>query len=149
VSKAGKDIQILYNGRKIENFALYQFRISNPGGRPIRTADYEESVSLSFQNVREIVSAQQTASDPPSLKMEPTIDNSRVIMPPALLNPSDSCSIEVAVIPTSSDKPSVEIFGRIAGIKNIQFTDPEAIESAKRMDVDRARRITFFLAFWS
>jgi len=50
VSDAERPLELIYGGRPVENFAILQCRISNTGGQPIRSADYESPVRLNVVN---------------------------------------------------------------------------------------------------
>jgi hypothetical protein len=155
VSKTGKDIQITYNGRKIDNFVIYLFHMSNPGGRPIRSNDFEEAIALTFSGADEIVSALQTGAEPRSVKISPQVQDSRVIVPPTLFNPGDSCTIEISVIPSPNQATRIDIGGRIAGIKDLEFstTPPPDHFFAQNKTTDALFRlqtwlILIFLSFY-
>jgi hypothetical protein len=146
VSKVGKDVEVLYNGQKVDNFTLYQFKLSN-SGRPVRSADYEEPVSIAFANTSQIITAQQTSSDPPTLKVPCKVDGTRVVFTPTLLNDGDWCGFEVAAIPAAGSDPVVTVSGRIAGLKQIEFTTPSTGEEPfGRSFVDKFKWLMVFQA---
>lgn len=121
LSSPTRRVEISYNGRKISDYAVFQFRISNSGGQPIRTADYEVPVTLNFGNVEQILWADQTSADPDALRIETQIKSKVVQLSNVLLNPKDSVTLEVATVPEPGKIPGAEPSGRIAGVKKIDF----------------------------
>ena len=121
LSSPTRRVEISYNGRKISDYAVFQFRISNSGGQPIRTADYEVPVTLNFGNVEQILWADQTSADPDALRIETQIKSKVVQLSNVLLNPKDSVTLEVATVPEPGKIPGAEPGGRIAGVKKIHF----------------------------
>lgn len=121
---ADRGIEVMLNGRVIPNYANFQIRIMNSGGRPILGEDFETPLTLWFTGVSEIVSVDQTGGDPVGLKVQPHVASPQeVVIQPGLLNPTDWYGLEVGVVPTSGDVPSVMPRGRIAGLKEIAFRD--------------------------
>jgi hypothetical protein len=124
-------IVILYDNRPIPNYGIFQFRVVNTGGQPIRDTDYAEPLVLSFENVSEILSAEQVSSDPKDLTITPLLNPptptpqtpKAVWLSKALLNPRDWYTVEVGVTPESGKKPTVAPKGRIAGVKKIEYRD--------------------------
>lgn len=124
VSRAKQRIEILYDGRKIPNYVILQFRVANTGGQPIRSSDYEEPLSLHLDNVAEILSIEQVSSNPKQLQVAPSIETrSSVKFPTVLLNPSDWFIVEVGIAPESGKKLVIEPKGRIAGVGQIEFKE--------------------------
>lgn len=121
LSSPPRRVEISYNGRKISDYAVFQFRISNVGGQPIRTADYEVPVTLDFGNVSELLWAEQTDSDPRTLRVETEVKNKVVELSNVLLNPKDWFMLEIAVVPEPGKIPGAEPGGRIAGVKHIEY----------------------------
>lgn len=121
LASPSRRVEILYNGKRVADYAVFQFRITNIGGQPIRSVDYEVPVGLSFMNVSEILWADQTRSDPQELRVTTTVRDKAVELSSALLNPRDSLTIEVAIVPEAGKIPAAEPVGRIAGVKKIEF----------------------------
>ena len=116
-----RDLEILYDGRKISDYTVLQYRFANAGGQPIRSADYETSLGLEITNIKEILWAEQTSSDPHSLTVQVESKNNTVNISNSLLNPNDWFAIEVAVVPEVGKIPTAEPVGRIAGVKQIEY----------------------------
>jgi hypothetical protein len=137
VSGAARGIEILYAGHKIPNYALLQLRVVNVGGQPIRSADYETPIEIGIQNVSEILSAEQTSADPPGMNATPFVSGKTIQMPPVLLNPGDSITLTVGVVPMPGVTPGIAPLGRIAGVKRIDFRSSIVPEKAGRTPKDR------------
>jgi hypothetical protein len=124
VSRAKQRIEILYDGRKIPNYVILQFRVANSGGQPIRSNDYEEPFRLNFANVAEVLSIEQVSSNPKQLQVVSSVaSQSSVVFPTVLLNPSDWFILEVGIAPESGKNLTIEPYGRIAGVKQIDFRE--------------------------
>jgi hypothetical protein len=124
VTRTKQRIEILYDGRKIPNYTILQFRVVNTGGQPIRSTDYEEHFRLRFANVAEILSIEQVSANPKQLQVTPSVENpSSVLFPTILLNPSDWFILEVSIAPETRKKLTTEVTGRIAGVKQIEFKE--------------------------
>ncbi len=121
LASSGRRIEILYNGKKVADYTVFQFRMTNIGGQPIRSADYEVPLGLNFANVSEVLWADQTKSDPQGLRVATTVRDKAVELSSALLNPKDSLTLEVGVVPEVGKIPAAEPVGRIAGVKKIEF----------------------------
>ncbi len=119
--RPGRSIELLYNGRKIPNYEVLQFRITNTGRQPIRKADYESPITLDFSNISEILSVDQTGSSPDELKVGIQLSGHSAQLSQELLNPTDWFNLEVGVVPISGKVTYVEPKGRIAGVKHIQY----------------------------
>jgi hypothetical protein len=124
-----RQIEILYNGRKVPDYTVFQFRVTNVGGQSIRSADYEQSVAINFAHVSEILWADHTLSDPSGLKVTPTIKGTSVELSNVLLNPKDWVTIEVGTVPQPGKTPTAEPGGRIAGVKKIEFVQVVSSET--------------------
>ncbi|MCK4830248.1 hypothetical protein KA005_81775 [bacterium] len=132
VSRSGRPIEILYDGRKISNFAILTCRVANIGGQAIRSADYEKPIGLRFSNTKALLSAEQTASDPEGLGIRAEINQNIVELSKALLNPGDWFNLEIGVVPEVGKVPSVKPDGRIAGVKRIDFQESISEPSKER-----------------
>ena len=144
VSRTKQRIEILYDGRKIANYAILQFRVSNAGGQPIRSSDYEEQLRLHFENISEILSIEQVSSSTKQLQVVPSIERpSSLVFPSILLNQSDWFILEVGVAPEGGKKIIIEPKGRIAGIKQIEFK--EFIEPPRK-EIDTLRELLISMA---
>jgi len=140
VTRTKQRIEILYDGRKIPNYTILQFRVVNTGGQPIRSTDYEEHFRLRFANVAEILSIEQVSANPKQLQVTPSVENpSSVLFPSILLNSGDWFILEVSIAPETGKKLTTEVTGRIAGVKQIEFK--EAIAPPRNVTiVDKIER---------
>src|SRR5438128_1189257 len=86
-ARNGDKIEVLYAGKKIPNYSILQFRITNSGGQPIRSEDYENPIELNFTNLSEILSAAAVGSDPANLPVTTNVANGSITLSKVLLNP--------------------------------------------------------------
>lgn len=150
VSKAGRPIEILLDGRKVSNFAIMTFRIANVGKEPIRNADYEKPISLIFSDIQDLLYADTTARDPEDLGIKANLNQSNVELSTGLLNPGDWFSIEVGVIPLKGRIPTFKPEGRIAGVKRIELQEAisESLEKPSSKWVHRLGQIQTVLSLF-
>lgn len=132
VSKSNQTIEVLYGGKKIPNYSILQCRIANIGGQPIRSADYEKPIALSLLNIRELLSAEQIASDPQNLKVKTLIKQNTIELSNDLLNPGDWFNLGIGVVPETGKEVIIKTAGRIAGVKRIEFRESVPEASRKR-----------------
>jgi hypothetical protein len=121
LTKPSHRVDIFYNGKKMVDFTVLQFRIANVGGQPIRSTDYEVPIGLLLENVSEVLWAEQVNGNPSSLRITATIKNKLVEFSNSLLNPDDWFVIEVAVVPDTGKIPNAKPAGRVAGVKKIDY----------------------------
>src|SRR5581483_6023418 len=123
LSGSVKDIELQYKGRQIANYDLLQLRVTNVGGQPIRSADYEAPITIHIENVGEVLSADESSSDPPNLPANPKVNGNSVEIAPILLNPTDAFTVSVGVVPKPDTTPTVSVSGRIVGVKTIPYKE--------------------------
>jgi len=121
LASPSRRVEIMFNGRKVSDYAIFQFRVSNVGGQPIRSADYEVPLGLTFSNVGEVLWAEQTSAEPKSLSVAPVVKDRKIGLSGTLLNPKDWFMLEVAVVPDAGKVPMAEPIGRVAGVKDIEY----------------------------
>jgi len=132
LAESQKRIEVLYDGRKIPNFAVLQFRVANVGGQPIRTADFETPIEVKFGGVGEILSAEQRSSSPGDLKVSPIVKGEAIEIPGVLLNPGDWFALDVGIASRLGPAPIATPSGRIAGVREIEFRDSTAAAAEPR-----------------
>jgi hypothetical protein len=112
-----EDLQILYHGKDIKQANLVTIDIINSGNLPITTADYEQTVNISFGKDAQILSAEITTMRPQNINATIHVDKEVVTLNPVLLNADDSISLKFIV----SYQSKGPIFGgRIVGVKDIK-----------------------------
>ena len=146
VTRSGRPVEVLYAGRKIPNFAIIQCRVSNVGRKPIQGADYEKPITLAFSNITEVLSAEQTASDPSGLVIQATVIQNSIELSKALLNPGDWFNLEIGVVPLSGHTPTLEPKGRIAGVKRIELRESISEPSTGEKGSEKYKVITWVQA---
>ena len=115
-------LQVFFDGKNVKNIRLAIIKIINSGSSPIPSTDYETPISISFKNVNEILSAEVTDTNPPTID-EPIeiLSPSEFKLQPILLNSGDF--IILKVIFTYDDptiRPEINVKGRIIGVKSIR-----------------------------
>lgn len=132
ITKADKDLRLVYKDKEIPNIAISQIRISNSGRQPIRTLDIEVPISFNLGN-SEIISSKVVSSNPQGLPIDIVNEKKAITVSKILLNPGDEFTVEIVAVPQSPTQPIVTgVSGRIAGIKTISFTDSLRKETRKQ-----------------
>jgi hypothetical protein len=111
-------IQVLFNGKPVENIHLVILRIMNYGNLPIPSKDFEIPLQMSFGSVAEILQAEILQTTPISLKntVNLSIQQEKIVINPLLLNSQDTIDIKVTL---SNFTHEINAQTRIEGIKEI------------------------------
>lgn len=112
-------LQILFDGKPVEDVNLIEFRIINSGNMPILATDYEHPINLSFDEKTKVLTAEVFKTNPKSLKATVKIEDAKIILPPVLLNSRDSIILKTLV---SQFNGKISVDGRIIGVKDIRKT---------------------------
>ena len=121
LSKATKDLRLIYKDRDIPNLTISQIRISNTGRQPIRSDDIEVPICINLESI-EIISSKILLSNPSALAITTVNSAQSVLLSKSLLNPGDEFTVEIVSIPVKSSGPVVSgVSGRIVGVKEINF----------------------------
>jgi hypothetical protein len=123
-------LQILLDGKPIENVHLLLIRIINDGKVPITANDYERPVTLKFSKSSNILSAEHVGAEPANLVSKPTIHDGIVTLEPVLMNSGDLFTIKVLV---GEYTGPVDVDGRIAGVKNICIGRKQGLTTRRRV----------------
>lgn len=110
-------LQILFDDKPVEDVNLIEIIIINSGNIPILITGYEHPISLSFDEKTKILTSEVFKTNPKSLKATVKIEDSRIIVPPVLLNSKDSIILKTLV---SQFKGKISVDGRIIGVKDIR-----------------------------
>ena len=124
---------MLYDGKEIPNYSILQCRVANIGGQPIRGIDYEQPITLRFLNIKELLSVEETASEPQNLAITALIKQNSVELSKDLLNPGDWFNLEIGIVPESGKEPVLKSEGRIAGVKRVEFRESTSESSRGRL----------------
>ena len=112
---AGK-LQVLYEGEPATDICLLVLKLSNSGNQPVAMSDYERPISLGTGTHSRILSVAVTEKDPEALSVELTVEQSRVVLQPLLLNSNDFIILKLLV---SDFGGAVIADARIVGVKGI------------------------------
>lgn len=112
-----KQLQILFNGKPVQQVHLIVIKIINSGNMPILSTDYERPVSLNLGEEAQILTAEVVETDPDSLRTSARIEGKSVVLTPSLLNEKDSITLKMLV---SRFVNQITVDGRIVGVKNIR-----------------------------
>ena len=110
-----RKLQILFNGKPVEQVHLVEVDIVNSGNSPIKASEYERPISLGFGEEAEIFTAEVAKTTPESLWAKVRIEENKVLLEPTLLNEGDSVRIKMLVAKFAQ----VNMDGRIVGVKEI------------------------------
>ncbi|MBU1698532.1 MAG: hypothetical protein KJ970_04935 [Candidatus Eisenbacteria bacterium] len=125
-------LRVMYDNRPIPNYAILQIRIANDGSQPIRGVDFEEPLTVELKDVAEILGVEQSAANPPDLRLDPMPLGSEILIQGALMNPGDWSQVNVAVVPTVNGVPGVSgVKGRVAGVNRLDCSEAIKIDSRK------------------
>jgi hypothetical protein len=133
-------LQILFGGQPVQDVYLLAIKITNSGNQPIKSDDYERSLTISVDAPARILTAQVIETNPPNLLPELLPDDSdgwHSQLPPALaldtdlrtiplkrtlLNTGDSFTVKMLVSEFSSGRFYLD--GRIVGVSGIKEAKP-------------------------
>jgi hypothetical protein len=120
-------LQVLFNGKPVENIHLLLVKFVNDGNVPVAANDYERPLTLRFKDASTVIFADKIQVTPDNLTPSINISDQNVIVEPIMLNASDSFTIKV-LISQYSGKFAVD--ARVLGIKSIQ-TPPKSDRKIK------------------
>lgn len=123
VMSSGRDIELLVDGRVVPDIAVAHLLMSNTGGQPIRSGDFEEDLVIHFGNAQEILNVEETGSEPEQLDVQLSIQGTTVTFPGVLLNPRDWVELRVIFVPSEDDSGPVVLSGRVVGVKEIELRE--------------------------
>lgn len=109
-------VQVLYDGKEVKNVHLLTIRFTNNGNQSIASSDYERPLSVEVNSDAKILTHEVIDEAPENLGATVTLDGSKLIFSPVLMNTKDSFSIKTLISDFEGD-PSID--GRINGVKSI------------------------------
>lgn len=126
----GKPLRVFLGEQPVRNFAISRIKIANTGGAPILASDFEREVVIRFVGIDEIyytdLQGRTSSSLAPGISVQ---GEGEVMIKPLLLNSGDSFVVEVGVDLNRHDVgPSIEAFGRIAGVSDIEIRAAPGID---------------------
>lgn len=113
----GKDVQILYKEKLVQQVHLIEVKIINSGNIPIEEDHYERPIGLNFGEEAQILTAEVVETNPDSLHASIDVQGGKVVLVPTLLNQGDSVKIKTLI---SKFGNQIAVDGRIIGVKNIR-----------------------------
>ena len=115
--RVADDLDVTHHGVEVADPALSVVRIVNTGDRAIRREDFETDLTVTYDGVRELVSASWSATRPDDLRPGIGIEGNRVLISPQVINPGDMLELQVL----SAGPPSaVSVAGRVADLLVVQ-----------------------------
>lgn len=116
-----RNLQVVFNGKPVQDIQLIIARIINTGNVPIKSTDYERPINLNFGKEAQILTAEITETSPNNLKAYANIEGKEVVIPPTLMNGRDWITLKILV--NQFEEP-ITVDGRIVGVKEIkEYTD--------------------------
>jgi hypothetical protein len=112
-----KDLQILYQGKPIQQVHLLLMKLINSGNVPVTASDFERPFSLLFSEDAKVIAAEIIKTKPESLRATIAFENQKVVLNPVLMNGGDSITLKILVSKLNGD---FKVDGRIVGVKEIK-----------------------------
>jgi len=109
-------VKILLDDKPVQDIWLVAVRILNSGNLPIVSADYERPVSLCFSENTQIISAEVSGTKPKSLQATVSVEDTKVVLAPVLLNSGDSIILKMLL---NQFDGKISVYGHIVGVKDI------------------------------
>lgn len=109
-------VQVLYDGEEVKNVHLLTIRFTNSGNQSIASSDYERPLSVEVNSDAKILTHEVIDETPENLGATVTLEESKLIFAPVLMNAKDSFSIKTLI---SDFEGNPFIDGRINGVKSI------------------------------
>lgn len=122
-SKYADDLEIFYQGEKIEDATSIVLGVVNTGTQAITKNDFEDSVVIMFNYNTEIIKAEILKTFPASMKPTIVVEKNNIVLNPLLMNSRDSFAMSVIV---SSFDGKIDIAGRIKEIKEIKVENEKS-----------------------
>jgi len=117
--KLADQIDILFDGNKVENVHLTVMNIFNSGNQSILFEDFKNNVTFDFGWDASILSVSVVETEPSSLDPRFLINPRTVELLPLLLNGGDNFTVNFLV--SNCDPDAFEVHGRIVGVKDIKL----------------------------
>lgn len=129
-------MDILFDGKSIEDAGLLIVQILNSGHLPISPGDYHSRLTISAGPGAKVVFADVTATTPGDLEARcrtadgekrnliEAINESEVVLAPILLNEGDSVTVQVL---TQKMRGGVKVSGHINGVRKVAPYRPSSV----------------------
>lgn len=114
--RVARALEVRHGQAVMREPSLAILRLVNTGDRPIKPADFETDLIVTFEGISGLQSATWTGSRPPDLRPDIHIDGGAVRIAPTLINPEDMLELQVL---SEGQARAVTVAGRIAGLRLI------------------------------
>jgi hypothetical protein len=130
LSAAVDRVQILIDGKTVNDvfFIVIQFR--NSGNLPILASDFESKITLNFNHNTMVYLVEVIETKPAGIKATVNHTLNTVTLEPLLFNPEDSVTLGILVDQFTG---RLHVEGRIIGVKEIREYRPKPIIPEKVM----------------
>jgi hypothetical protein len=107
------ELEVVLDGETVDDPVIVSVRMVNTGDRAILSTDFHEPLAVQLLGSQRIVSATVTSSRPSDLRPQLSVDESRVVISPTLINPGDLIELQVIA---SGPVRDVAMQGRVADV---------------------------------
>ena len=112
-------LKILLDKKPVEDINMIVFQIINDGDISIRVSDFENPLTINFDEKLKIISAEILETKPPNISPVFSVEVNSIKIEPLLLNQNDFISIKVLC--TGHSKDNIQVLSRIEGVKEIKY----------------------------
>lgn len=116
-SKGIPNLRILFNDNPVENASVLLVRIENIGNVPILASDYEQQVTLQFEEGARVLNADIGETKPKHLPIDVEFSERSALIARSLLNPGDTLNCRVLV---ENSKGEYTAKARIVGVGELE-----------------------------
>lgn len=116
----GEKLQIVFEGKPVEDVYLSIIKIYNSGNTPIVYNDYERPINLYFGENSQILTNEVIEKNPDNLEVTTHIEGTKIMLDPLLLNKKDSITLKTILSQPDISINNINIDGRIVGVKEIK-----------------------------
>ena len=141
----GKDLVILYKGKKVEQVHLIEIDIINSGNVSIKSTDFYRPISVNFGDDAQIFTCEITKSKPSDLNPKIQINNNNLVLEPLLLNGGDIISLKILV----EKFKEIVVEGRIIDINKISPISPLKAKYRRRVWISLVTGYVFMAVFYA
>jgi hypothetical protein len=113
-------LQVLFNGKPVENLHLLLIKFVNDGNVPIARDDFERCFTLLLKDGSDIISVEAVQTTPDNLAPSINVGGQVITVDPIMLNPGDAFTIKILVSKYSGEADKVAVDARVLGIRSIQ-----------------------------
>lgn len=105
-------VSVLFDGNPVNNPQLIVLTITNSGGKPVASTDFETPININYGDEVQLLTYSVEKASPQSLAPELEATDAELTIQPLLLNPGDHFSIKALLAgKTASPKVATRILG--------------------------------------